>query len=355
MDLARHGAYAAGAALTPKAPVALPTPISLLAGERRAFYLRETDGRNLAYTDGDGVGTLEAADGNLRIFEGTGIGGTFGAPLADRIPNIAIHYTPADPFLLTTGFLGGNNGKGIMFDVVAKSSLSLVSLQLAPSAGFPGLRTFDVYTRSGTHVGAEGNAAAWTLIRRVSFHSDGNRTPFEVELPRPIAMAKGSTRGFYIIALSGGVLSYSNGGPEGVGNVEASDAHLTILKGRHHTDLFTPTEFERVPNVAFRYRNRDRAAPRLTIVGPRRIRATKPRATIYGIATDDVRVAHVRATYRRATPRGLGKKTNKRVVPRASGLFKLNLKLAPGRNPVVFRAFDGDGRSSAPARVTVIR
>lgn len=343
-------AYAAGPGLTPKAPVGLPTPIFLAAGERRAFYIRDAGG-GIAYTNGDGIGTLEASDGKLRIFEGTGVIGTFGAVSIDRIPNITVHYSSM-PFLLTTTFQGGNGHDGIMFDVVAKSSLRLTSMQFAASTA--GARTFDLYTRSGTHVGFENNGGTWTFLRTVTFESGGSRHPVSFDFSQSIPMAKGETRAFYLISATGDNISYSNGGAGGVGNVEASDAHLSILKGTAQSDLFTSTGFARVPNVAFRYSNPDRAAPKLTIVGPKRIRSAKPRATIYGIATDDVAVANVLAKYRRATPRGLGANVNKKLSPQASGLFKLTLKLAPKRNPVTFQAFDRDGRSSARVRVTVI-
>ncbi len=343
--------YEAGPVETPKAAVGLPTPILVATGERRAFYIRNPS-VSLAYTGGDGTGTLEASDGKLRIYEGTGVNGTFGAASANRIPNITIHYTPTWPNLLTTTFVGGNGQDGIMFDLVAKSSLRLTSVQFTASSA--GARTFDLYTRAGTHVGFENNGGAWTFLRSVTFQSDGVGFPIEVGFPQAIPMAKGEVRAFYLISATGDNISYSNGGPEGVGNVEASDAHLSILKGTAQSGLFTSTGVARVPNVAFRYSNPDKAAPKLTIVGPKRIRSAKPRATIYGIATDDVAVANVRAKYRRATPRGLGANVNKKLSPKASGLFKLTLKLAPKRNPVTFQAFDRDGRSSARVRVTVI-
>ncbi len=343
--------YAAGPVLTPKAPVGLPASILLAAGESRAFYIRNM-GVNLASTNGTGTGTTVASDGTLRILEGTRVGDTFGPTTADRIPNITIHYTPTQPNLLTTTFAGGNSQDGIMFDVVAKSSLRLTSVQFAAASA--GARTFDLYTRAGTHVGFENNAAEWTFLRSIAFQSDGVGFPIEVGFPQAIEMAKGETRGFYIVGPTGNAISYSVGGPEGVGHVEATDAHLSILKGTSHSGVFNNQGFARVPNVAFRYSNPDRAAPKLTIVGPKRIRSAKPRATIYGIATDDVAVANVLAKYRRATPRGLGANVNKKLSPQASGLFKLTLKLAPKRNPVTFQAFDRDGRSSARVRVTVI-
>lgn len=343
--------YAAGPGLTPKTPVSLPSPIILAVGERRAFYIRNPSD-HLALTAGDGTGSLEASNGKLRIYEGKSVNGTFGADFAERIPNVTVHYTPTQPNLLTTTFAGGNSNNGIMFDLVAKSSLRLTSVQFATSSA--GARTFDLYTRVGTHVGFENNGGAWTFLRSVTFQSDGVGFPIEVGFPQSIPMAKGETRAFYLISATGDNISYSNGGAEGVGNVEAFDAHLSILKGTAQSGLFTSTGVARVPNVAFRYADPDKAAPKLTIVGPKRIRSVKPRATIYGIATDDVAVANVLAKYRRATPRGLGASVNKKLVPKASGLFKLTLKLAPKRNPVTFRAFDRDGRTSAPVRVTVI-
>jgi hypothetical protein len=343
--------YAAGPVDVAKPAITLPGLVTVQPGQPIAFYLRQT-ANNLSYTNGDGVGTVEADDGTMRILEGTAVSATFGFTTASRIPNVTIHYSPA-PDTLTTTFDGGNSNKGIVFDVVAKNALNLRSLQVPLENA--GTHSLYVYTRLGTHVGFEGDSTAWTLLGVRSVQIVGaDRTTVTFEFPEALPVPTGGTRAF-MIGVPTAVVRYSNGGAELVGNIEAEDSNLRILKGFGMNSLFGATPLARVPNVAIRYSDVDGLAPRITLAGPKRIKATGSRAKIYAVASDDVAVDRVDATYKRVKGTTLGSSVKQKLPLQPSGLFFLNLKLAPGRNVASFQATDRAGRKSAPVKVTVTR
>lgn len=345
--------YEAGPASVAKAPVVFPSALLVSPGESRAFYIRQTVG-SLSYSIGDGVGTTEADDGTLRILEGTGIGGLFGADFAKRVPNVTMHYSRI-PNVLTTTFKTNNTNNGIVFDVVATNALTIEALEfpMTGAAGDP--FAAQIYSKAGSHVGFDSDPTAWSLVGSNTAHVVliGTAT-VRMSLPTPISIPQGGRRAFYLTSPDN-FIRYSSGGPETFGNPEASDENLTILKGRTMGALFSGAGNSRVPAVAFYYRDADRFAPELTIIGKRRIRATGPRAKIFGVASDDVALAGVQATYRRAKGKSPGRQVTQGLPLGSSGLFFLNLKLAPGRNLVDFTASDASGRSSAPVRVTVQR
>lgn len=257
------------------------------------------------------------------------------------------------PDTLSTTFAGGNGNDGVVFDVVAKNALNLRSLQIPLEDA--GTHSLHVYTRTGTHVGFEGAPGSWTLLGVQSVEIVGSdTTTVAFEFPEALAIPTGGTRAFMIV-VPGASVNYSNGGPEPVGNIEAEDANLRILKGSGISGLFGTRFPDRVPNVAIRYSDVDALAPLITLAGPKRIKATGVRAKIYGIASDDVAVQQVDATFKRVKGTTLGSSVTQKLSLQPSGLFFLNLKSAPGRNVATFEATDRAGRKSAPVKVTVTR
>ncbi len=84
-------------------------PVTLPTGGQAAFYIRRSDpSETVSYSNGDGVGTLEAIDANLLIFEGSGINGLFGsgAVFPNRIANVTVHYTLSDLSAPTVRIIG---------------------------------------------------------------------------------------------------------------------------------------------------------------------------------------------------------------------------------------------------------
>jgi hypothetical protein len=94
----------------------LSSVVTVPAGQVQAFLILETaNGNAQSYTNGDGTGTVEAADAFLTIYEGAGLDGGFGgAVTANRIPNVTMHYTPESLFVappqwvLQAKIAGGN-------------------------------------------------------------------------------------------------------------------------------------------------------------------------------------------------------------------------------------------------------
>lgn len=83
-------------------PVALDTPVSLLANETYAFYITSTSTNvSLNYSNGSNVGALFASDSVLSFFEGGGLEYPFtagtGAVYEPRVWNGAIHYEIVGP------------------------------------------------------------------------------------------------------------------------------------------------------------------------------------------------------------------------------------------------------------------
>jgi hypothetical protein len=94
------------AALNVASPViTFTTPIALAPGERLGIYIRRGGGlaENVAYTNGDGTGTVEAIDSKLIIFEGVGVDGSFGSTNANRIPNVTMQFSSQLPEVTIIG------------------------------------------------------------------------------------------------------------------------------------------------------------------------------------------------------------------------------------------------------------
>ena len=270
-------------------------------------------------------------------------------PLLLVTPLLALGTARAD--ILSTGFDGAASQSGIMFDVVGTAPLRLEALQFAPLTSTVS-GNVEIYTKAGTHVGFAANPGAWTSLGIYPYPAGaaGAARP-PVTLNTPIVLAAGERRAFYIRDLA---VDLRHAAGDGTGTLEAADQNLVLLEGTAVSGTFTSAFIGRIPNVALHYET-DFLPPTVTVVGPRTTRTSSTRATIFGLAQDDTQVATVRAKYRRATAKGLGPRVTKNIVPAASGLFRLNLRLAPGRNAVTFQAIDGEGRTSPVTRATVIR
>jgi hypothetical protein len=132
---------------------------------------------------------------------------------------------------LTTTFAGGSGIQGPMFDVNAINNISVNSFEV----NLDDATTLDIeiYAKSGTHVGFEQDAAAWTLLGTApGTVSVGDGLPTPINLPLDYMMAAGETHAFYIIAsnLAAGMgFNYTPG--TAVGNSLASDANLEVFEG----------------------------------------------------------------------------------------------------------------------------
>lgn len=72
-------------------PITLNVPV--LAGQRYAFYITNTTGQDVAYTNGSAVGAIAGEDANVQILQGTGKAYPFAADFTPRIPNVTLSYS----------------------------------------------------------------------------------------------------------------------------------------------------------------------------------------------------------------------------------------------------------------------
>jgi hypothetical protein len=146
--------------------------------------------------------------------------------------------------ILTT-YAAGNGNSGIMFNIVAVQPMTITFFDclLVGDTGW----TY-IYRRSGTFVGNETNAAAWTLVDSAFVVNSGVGTPTRIPVYVGHAMNTGDTTGFYISA-DGNTLSvdYTNG--TAVNNVFAQDLYVKVLEGRGMSSpLFSTSAMPRVFN-----------------------------------------------------------------------------------------------------------
>ena len=135
------------------------------------------------------------------------------------------------PTQLVAGYNGGNDQDGIMFDVRATSQLTIrrFDINLQPQTD-----TVEIYTRFGSHVGAENAATSWTRVGRATVTSVAAYVPTAIPISLAMPMQPGETRAFYITTITSGVpdviYSDTTGGTPGVTVVAAADG-LTLLSG----------------------------------------------------------------------------------------------------------------------------
>ncbi|MAP53842.1 MAG: hypothetical protein CL605_02955, partial [Altibacter sp.] len=145
--------------------------------------------------------------------------------------------------VLSTGFAGGNGNFGNMFDLNILNDVTLTSFDVHGQA--TAVFDVEVYAKTGTHVGFEGNAAAWTLIGTATgITSNGLGVPTPLNLNLGYSMLAGETHAFYVTPVNpttGNGFQYTNG--TGVGNVWASDANIEFLEGAAKNYPFTGTTF----------------------------------------------------------------------------------------------------------------
>ncbi len=60
-----------------------------------SFYVVNTNGTAINYYNGGGVGSVEAADANIEVFEGLGRAGLFGAQFSPRVFSGSLEYNVA--------------------------------------------------------------------------------------------------------------------------------------------------------------------------------------------------------------------------------------------------------------------
>ena len=138
---------------------------------------------------------------------------------------------------LATFYATNNAQRGHMFDITAINCVTILCFEMNFSTGTTDV---DIYTKTGTHVGFESTAGAWTLVgTAVNVASAGVNLPTAIPIAVNQLIATGATRAFYITrkTASGPTVAYTNG--TAVGNTLASDANIILKEGTGKELLFS--------------------------------------------------------------------------------------------------------------------
>ncbi|MBL9032743.1 MAG: hypothetical protein JNM80_13700 [Phycisphaerae bacterium] len=215
-------------------------------------------GAGHAYTNADGSNeTYSNADLSI-----TGISASntaFGSNIPGRVFNGAIgyHYNDATGQCLETLYAqnnGGSNGGMVYFDVVVGSlpvTLTGINTNLDGAGG--NAANLTVFRKTGTAVGFENNAAAWTQVATGSATSQPVDTPTTFPLSTFVTLNANTTYGFALQATNGaGSIAhrYTNG--NGL-NQTYQDDRLRINTGSASNAPFTGNIPSRVWNGSFCY------------------------------------------------------------------------------------------------------
>jgi hypothetical protein len=159
--------------------------------------------------------------------------------------------SPASLTSLFTSNNGGSVGGAVYYDVTPTNNLYLTGLDVNTSATAGTELIVDVYTRSGTHVGAEGSLAGWTARTAAHGVAAGQDLASHLELNEPIPLAASLTYGVAIVARNF-AHRYTNGTGS---NQSYSDAEVSVALGSATNVPFSGSPFTpRVANTTLWYR-----------------------------------------------------------------------------------------------------
>jgi hypothetical protein len=135
--------------------------------------------------------------------------------------------------------INGTNGhNGIMFDVMNWRALEIIGFTVFPR--FTGQTALEVWHKTGTHVGFESQATAWTLIERIPLTVAG--MPIRVDFSNTHYLPQG-LNAFYI-TFENGNMQYTHG--TNVGQVISQNGDINALTGRGIT---YPFGFQWTPRI----------------------------------------------------------------------------------------------------------
>lgn len=153
---------------------------------------------------------------------------------------------------LFTTLTSNVNWNGSMIDLVAHTSLVLDSFDLKINS--LGGQTVGLYTKAGSHIGFQTNAAAWTLRGTVPLLVTSSTSWTKVPLGG-ITMAAGDTLGLYFfLQNSASTLSYQSAAQP----LTRSDSQLSILMGSGVSTGFSATFYPRHLNTQVHYHHGSR-------------------------------------------------------------------------------------------------
>ena len=136
-----------------------------------------------------------------------------------------------------------NSHSVLMFDVQAVNALTVTGLSTSMST--TGTTSFEVWGRSGSHVGYTNSTSGWTLLGTTASDSVTAGTVYSIPLALSVPLAAGNTYALMIRSTPIS-LGYANGAGTAGTTVVASDANLRVLEGTGAdvslTSNFTPRQ-----------------------------------------------------------------------------------------------------------------
>ncbi|RFN57619.1 HYR domain-containing protein [Marixanthomonas ophiurae] len=180
--------------------------------------------------DASGNATIPASDLIQTVNEACGYVVTVGGPATGG---------GSTTETLETTFAGGNGLDGAMFDIVAINEVTINSFDVNLDTGITD--DVEVYYKSGTWVGFEEDAGAWTLLGTANVTSAGDGLPTPLNLSLGQTIAAGDTGAFYVTTTSGG-MNYTDGTTTGA--VFASDDNIEFLEGAGKSYPFGVSTFD---------------------------------------------------------------------------------------------------------------
>ena len=159
-------------------------------------------------------------------------------------------FAPTLVFAATLSTTTPNNGSGGVFMDFTAGAAAIAVTGFDAYFGFPGgAVSVEVYTRPGSYVGFDNNAAGWTLHETVNTTSAGTTTLAPLGLTTSISIGAGQTVAIYLHSLTSGEGMRYNG-TSILPQTTWSDANLTVFSDRARTgnvpfagSLFTPRTF----------------------------------------------------------------------------------------------------------------
>lgn len=140
-----------------------------------------------------------------------------------------------------------NSQNGAMMDIVAHSNAEINGFSVFT---FNDSADFEIFYKTGSHVGYEDSAAAWTSLG--TYIDMNGKASIYLPLSPPLSISSGQMMSFYITRTDGGNVYYSNG--TGMSTVAVSDSTLQINKGKGVMYPFGQTFSPRILNCIVHYK-----------------------------------------------------------------------------------------------------
>lgn len=151
---------------------------------------------------------------------------------------------------LATSYTSNNGSRGAMFNITATNTITIHCFDANLYGGTTA--TYEIYYKSGSYVGSETNAAAWTLAGTAnSLYASANNVPTPIPISINVVIPAGQTYGFYVTNTASGGLNYTSSAVTNV--VLASDANVTVTGGVGKSYPFGSTYSYRLFNGTVRY------------------------------------------------------------------------------------------------------